>query len=88
MSIALMVFKFLLFFLLALLVLFFIFVIFLLFFPFRYRIKGKKDREEPKPDGELSLCFPGFRIRLSYNGGDLSYQCTVLFLTVAEGGKE
>ena len=72
--------------LLLLLLLFLLF--FLLFVPFRYKLDGKKEREEEHPKGEFSLRFPLMHFQASYQEEKLSYSGKILFFTIFEGGKE
>ena len=84
MFIVLTILKYLLWILLFLLLL----LLFLLFFPFRYKLDGKKEREEERPRGEFSLRFPLMHFHASYQEEKLSYSGKVLFFTIFEGGKE
>ena len=88
MLIALTILKYLLWILLFLLLLLLFLLFFLLFFPFRYKLDGKKEREEEHPKGEFSLCFPLMHFQASYQEEKLSYSGKILFFTIFEGGKE
>lgn len=88
MLIALTILKYLLLILLFLLLLLLFLLFFLLFVPFRYKLDGKKEREEEHPKGEFSLRFPLMHFQASYQEEKLSYSGKVLFFTIFEGGKE
>ena len=88
MLIALTILKYLLWILLFLLLLLLFLLVFLLFVPFRYKLDGKKEREEEHPRGEFSLRFPLIHFQASYQEEKLSYSGKVLFFTIFEGGKE
>ena len=88
MLIALTILKYLLLILLFLLLLLLFLLFFLLFVPFRYKLDGKKEREEEHPKGEFSLRFPLMHFHASYQEEKLSYSGKVLFFTIFEGGKE
>ena len=88
MLIALTILKYLLLILLFLLLLLLFLLFFLLFVPFRYKLDGKKEREEKNPKGEFSLCFPLMHFQASYQEEKLSYSGKILFFTIFEGGKE
>ena len=88
MLIALTILKYLLWILLFLLLLLLFLLFFLLFVPFRYKLDGKKEREEEHPRGEFSLRFPLIHFQASYQEEKLSYSGKVLFFTIFEGGKE
>ena len=88
MLIVLTILKYLLLVLLLLLLLFLFLLLFLLFVPFRYKLDGKKEREEEHPRGEFSLRFPLMHFQASYQEEKLSYSGKVLFFTIFEGGKE
>ena len=88
MLIALTILKYLLWILLFLLLLLLFLLLFLLFVPFRYKLDGKKEREEEHPKGEFSLRFPLMHFQASYQEEKLSYSGKVLFFTIFEGGKE
>ena len=88
MLIALTILKDLLLILLFLLLLLLFLLFFLLFVPFRYKLDGKKEREEEHPKGEFSLRFPLMHFHASYQEEKLSYSGKVLFFTIFEGGKE
>ena len=88
MLIALTILKYLLWILLFLLLLLLFLLFFLLFVPFRYKLDGKKEREEEHPKGEFSLRFPGIHFQASYQEEKLSYSGKILFFTIFEGGKE
>lgn len=88
MLIALTILKYLLWILLFLLLLLLFLLFFLLFVPFRYKLDGKKEREEERPTGEFSLRFPLMHFQASYQEEKLSYSGKVLFFTIFEGGKE
>ena len=87
MLIVLTILKYLLLILLFLLLLLFL-LFFLLFVPFRYKLDGKKEREEEHPKGEFSLRFPLMHFQASYQEEKLSYSGKILFFTIFEGGKE
>lgn len=88
MLIALTILKYLLLILLFLLLLLLFLLFFLLFVPFRYKLDGKKEREEEHPKGEFSLRFPLMHFQASYQEEKLSYSGKILFFTIFEGGKE
>ena len=88
MLIVLTILKYLLLILLFLLLLLLFLLFFLLFFPFRYKLDGKKEREEEHPKGEFSLRFPLMHFQASYQEEKLSYSGKILFFTIFEGGKE
>ena len=88
MLIALTILKYLLLVLLFLLLLLLFLLFFLLFVPFRYKLDGKKEREEEHPKGEFSLRFPLMHFQASYQEEKLSYSGKILFFTIFEGGKE
>lgn len=88
MLIVLTILKYLLLVLLLLLLLFLFLLLFLLFVPFRYKLDGKKEREEEHPRGEFSLRFPLMHFQASYQEEKLSYSGKILFFTIFEGGKE
>ena len=88
MLIVLTILKYLLLILLFLLLLLLFLLFFLLFFPFRYKLDGKKEREEEHPRGEFSLRFPLIHFQASYQEEKLSYSGKILFFTIFEGGKE
>ena len=88
MLIALTIRKYLLLILLFLLLLLLFLLFFLLFVPFRYKLDGKKEREEEHPKGEFSLRFPLMHFQASYQEEKLSYSGKILFFTIFEGGKE
>ncbi|EGL36849.1 hypothetical protein [Oribacterium sp. oral taxon 108] len=88
MLIALTILKYLLWILLFLLLLLLFLLFFLLFVPFRYKLDGKKEREEEHPKGEFSLRFPLMHFQASYQEEKLSYSGKILFFTIFEGGKE
>ena len=88
MLIALTILKYLLLILLFLLLLLLFLLFFLLFVPFRYKLDGKKEREEEHPKGEFSLRFPLIHFQASYQEEKLSYSGKILFFTIFEGGKE
>ena len=88
MLIALTILKYLLWILLFLLLLLLFLLLFLLFVPFRYKLDGKKEREEEHPKGEFSLRFPLMHFQASYQEEKLSYSGKILFFTIFEGGKE
>ena len=88
MFIVLTILKYLLLILLFLLLLLLFLLFFLLFVPFRYKLDGKKEREEEHPKGEFSLRFPLMHFQASYQEEKLSYSGKVLFFTIFEGGKE
>ena len=88
MLIVLTILKYLLLILLFLLLLLLFLLFFLLFVPFRYKLDGKKEREEEHPKGEFSLRFPLMHFQASYQEEKLSYSGKVLFFTIFEGGKE
>ena len=88
MLIALTILKYLLWILLFLLLLLLFLLFFLLFVPFRYKLDGKKEREEEHPRGEFSLRFPLMHFQASYQEEKLSYSGKILFFTIFEGGKE
>lgn len=88
MLIALTILKYLLLILLFLLLLLLFLLFFLLFVPFRYKLDGKKEREEEHPRGEFSLRFPLMHFQASYQEEKLSYSGKILFFTIFEGGKE
>lgn len=88
MLIVLTILKYLLLILLFLLLLLLFLLFFLLFFPFRYKLDGKKEREEEHPRGEFSLRFPLMHFQASYQEEKLSYSGKILFFTIFEGGKE
>lgn len=88
MLIVLTILKYLLLILLFLLLLLLFLLFFLLFVPFRYKLDGKKEREEEHPTGEFSLHFPLIHFRVSYQEEKLSYSGKILFFTIFEGGKE
>lgn len=88
MLIVLTILKYLLLVLLFLLLLLLFLLFFLLFVPFRYKLDGKKEREEEHPKGEFSLRFPLMHFHASYQEEKLSYSGKVLFFTIFEGGKE
>lgn len=88
MLIALTILKYLLLILLFLLLLLLFLLLFLLFVPFRYKLDGKKEREEEHPKGEFSLRFPLMHFQASYQEEKLSYSGKILFFTIFEGGKE
>ena len=88
MLIVLTILKYLLWILLFLLLLLLFLLVFLLFVPFRYKLDGKKEREEEHPRGEFSLRFPLMHFQASYQEEKLSYSGKILFVTIFEGGKE
>ena len=88
MLIVLTILKYLLLVLLFLLLLLLFLLFFLLFVPFRYKLDGKKEREEEHPRGEFSLRFPLIHFQASYQEEKLSYSGKILFFTIFEGGKE
>ena len=88
MLIVLTILKYLLLVLLFLLLLLLFLLFFLLFVPFRYKLDGKKEREEERPKGEFSLRFPLMHFQASYQEEKLSYSGKILFFTIFEGGKE
>lgn len=88
MLIVLTILKYLLLVLLFLLLLLLFLLLFLLFVPFRYKLDGKKEREEERPRGEFSLRFPLMHFQASYQEEKLSYSGKILFFTIFEGGKE
>ena len=88
MLIALTILKYLLLILLFLLLLLLFLLFFLLFVPFRYKLDGKKEREEEHPKGEFSLRFPLMHFQASYQEEKLSYSGKILFFTIFEGVKE
>lgn len=88
MLIVLTILKYLLLILLFLLLLLLFLLFFLLFVPFRYKLDGKKEREEEHPRGEFSLRFPLIHFQASYQEEKLSYSGKILFFTIFEGGKE
>ena len=88
MLIVLTILKYLLWILLFLLLLLLFLLFFLLFVPFRYKLDGKKEREEEHPRGEFSLRFPLIHFQASYQEEKLSYSGKILFFTIFEGGKE
>lgn len=88
MLIVLTILKYLLLILLFLLLFLLFLLLFLLFFPFRYKLDGKKEREEEHPRGEFSLRFPLMHFQASYQEEKLSYSGKILFFTIFEGGKE
>ena len=88
MLIVLTILKYLLLVLLFLLLLLLFLLFFLLFVPFRYKLDGKKEREEKHPRGEFSLHFPLMHFQASYQEEKLSYSGKILFFTIFEGGKE
>ena len=88
MLIALTILKYLLLVLLFLLLILLFLLLFLLFVPFRYKLDGKKEREEEHPKGEFSLRFPLMHFQASYQEEKLSYSGKILFFTIFEGGKE
>ena len=88
MLIVLTILKYLLLVLLFLLLLLLFLLFFLLFVPFRYKLDGKKEREENHPRGEFSLRFPLMHFQASYQEEKLSYSGKILFFTIFEGGKE
>ena len=88
MLIVLTILKYLLLVLLLLLLLLLFLLLFLLFVPFRYKLDGKKEREEEHPKGEFSLRFPLMHFQASYQEEKLSYSGKILFFTIFEGGKE
>lgn len=88
MLIVLTILKYLLLVLLFLLLLLLFLLFFLLFVPFRYKLDGKKEREEEHPKGEFSLRFPLMHFQASYQEEKLSYSGKILFFTIFEGGKE
>ena len=88
MLIVLTILKYLLLILLFLLLLLLFLLFFLLFVPFRYKLDGKKEREEEHPRGEFSLRFPLMHFQASYQEEKLSYSGKILFFTIFEGGKE
>lgn len=88
MLIVLTILKYLLLVLLLLLLLLLFLLLFLLFVPFRYKLDGKKEREEEHPRGEFSLRFPLMHFQASYQEEKLSYSGKILFFTIFEGGKE
>lgn len=88
MLIVLTILKYLLLVLLFLLLLLLFLLLFLLFVPFRYKLDGKKEREEEHPRGEFSLRFPLLHFHASYQEEKLSYSGKILFFTIFEGGKE
>jgi len=88
MLIVLTILKYLLLILLFLLLLLLFLLFFLLFVPFRYKLDGKKEREEEHPKGEFSLRFPLMHFQASYQEEKLSYSGKILFFTIFEGGKE
>ena len=88
MLIALTILKYLLLILLFLLLLLLFLLFFLLFVPFRYKLDGKKEREEEHPKGEFSLRFPLMHFQASYQEEKLSYSGKILFFTIFDGGKE
>ena len=88
MFIVLTILKYLLWILLFLLLLLLFLLFFLLFVPFRYKLDGKKEREEEHPKGEFSLRFPLMHFQASYQEEKLSYSGKILFFTIFEGGKE
>ena len=88
MLIVLTILKYLLLVLLFLFLLILFLLLFLLFFPFRYKLDGKKEREEEHPKGEFSLRFPLMHFQASYQEEKLSYSGKILFFTIFEGGKE
>ena len=88
MLIVLTILKYLLLVLLFLLLLLLFLLVFLLFVPFRYKLDGKKEREEEHPRGEFSLRFPLMHFHASYQEEKLSYSGKILFFTIFEGGKE
>ncbi|WP_314907844.1 hypothetical protein [Oribacterium asaccharolyticum] len=88
MLIVLTILKYLLWILLFLLLLLLFLLFFLLFVPFRYKLDGKKEREEEHPKGEFSLRFPLMHFQASYQEEKLSYSGKILFFTIFEGGKE
>lgn len=88
MLIVLTILKYLLLVLLFLLLLLLFLLLFLLFVPFRYKLDGKKEREEEHPRGEFSLRFPLMHFQASYQEEKLSYSGKILFFTIFEGGKE
>ena len=88
MLIVLTILKYLLLILLFLLLLLLFLLFFLLFVPFRYKLDGKKEREEEHPRGEFSLRFPLIHFHASYQEEKLSYSGKILFFTIFEGGKE
>ena len=88
MLIVLTILKYLLLVLLFLLLLLLFLLFFLLFVPFRYKLDGKKGREEEHPRGEFSLRFPLMHFQASYQEEKLSYSGKILFFTIFEGGKE
>ena len=88
MLIVLTILKYLLLILLFLLLLLLFLLFFLLFAPFRYKLDGKKEREEEHPRGEFSLRFPLMHFQASYQEEKLSYSGKILFFTIFEGGKE
>ena len=88
MLIVLTILKYLLLILLFVLLLLLFLLFFLLFVPFRYKLDGKKEREEEHPKGEFSLRFPLMHFQASYQEEKLSYSGKILFFTIFEGGKE
>ena len=88
MFIVLTILKYLLWILLFLFLLLLFLLLVLLFFPFRYKLDGKKEREEEHPKGEFSLRFPLMHFQASYQEEKLSYSGKILFFTIFEGGKE
>ena len=88
MLIVLTILKYLLLILLFLFLFLLFLLFFLLFFPFRYKLDGKKEREEERPRGEFSLRFPLMHFQASYQEEKLSYSGKILFFTIFEGGKE
>ena len=88
MLIVLTILKYLLLVLLFLLLLLLFLLLFLLFVPFRYKLDGKKEREEEHPRGEFSLRFLLLHFHASYQEEKLSYSGKILFFTIFEGGKE
>ena len=88
MLIVLTILKYLVLALLFLLLLLLFLLFFLLFVPFRYKLDGKKRREEEHPRGEFSLRFPLMHFQASYQEEKLSYSGKILFFTIFEGGKE
>ena len=88
MLIVLTILKYLLLILIFFVLLLLFLLFFLLFVPFRYKLDGKKEREEEHPKGEFSLRFPLIHFQASYQEEKLSYSGKILFFTIFEGGKE
>ena len=72
----------------VLLLFLFLLLLFLLFFPFRDKLKGSKEKEAERTEGDFHLRFPGVHFSGESKEGKLRYRGKILFFTLLEGGEE